>query len=153
MCFHSSHLLAACYLATEMHHIKLLDSSEAAVNITLFKPHITLDIMQGELSRILYPIFIHCYLELIKLRATSEAHQLLNKQAGRFTTSGNSSAKTRKQVHSRLAFSLFAVGYCCKPTTVSLQLCTCMLTAVGCCICLGTCQPMASVLILTCYLL
>lgn len=53
---------------------------------------------QGELSRILYPIFIHCYLELISLRAISEAHQLLNKQSPRFTSSGESSAKMRKQV-------------------------------------------------------
>ena len=58
----------------------------------------TMQHAQEELARVLYPLFIHCYLELISKRATSEAHQLLTKQKHRFTTSGAQTAKIREQV-------------------------------------------------------
>lgn len=54
--------------------------------------------MQDELARVLYPLFIHCYLELITKRATSEAHRLLTKQKQRFTSSGAQTAQIREQV-------------------------------------------------------
>lgn len=57
----------------------------------------SLDLYREELARVLYPLFIHCYLELISKRATSEAHQLLTKQKHRFTTSGAQTAKIREQ--------------------------------------------------------
>lgn len=55
-------------------------------------------VVQDELARVLYPMFIHCYLELISKRATSEAHRLLTKQKQRFTSSGAQTAKIREQV-------------------------------------------------------
>lgn len=55
-------------------------------------------ILQDELARVLYPMFIHCYLELISKRATSEAHQLLTKQKQRFISTGATTSKIRQQV-------------------------------------------------------
>ena len=43
-------------------------------------------------------MFIHCYLELISKRATSEAHQLLTKQKQRFISTGATTSKIRQQV-------------------------------------------------------
>ena len=54
--------------------------------------------LQDELARVLYPLFIHCYLELISKRATSEAHQLLTKQKQRFISTGATTSKIRQQV-------------------------------------------------------
>ncbi|KAA6423212.1 hypothetical protein WJX79_007050 [Trebouxia sp. C0005] len=57
----------------------------------------SLDLYKDELARVLYPLFIHCYLELITKRATSEAHRLLTKQKQRFTSSGAQTAQIREQ--------------------------------------------------------
>lgn len=54
--------------------------------------------VQDELARVLYPLFIHCYLELISKRATSEAHQLLTKQKQRFISTSATTSKIRQQV-------------------------------------------------------
>lgn len=54
--------------------------------------------VQDEFARVLYPLFVHCYLELITKRATSEAHRLLTKQKQRFTSSGAQNAQIRQQV-------------------------------------------------------
>ncbi|KAL3137829.1 hypothetical protein ABBQ38_005084 [Trebouxia sp. C0009 RCD-2024] len=57
----------------------------------------SLDQYRDELARVLYPMFIHCYLELISKRATSVAHQLLTKQKQRFISTGATTSKIRQQ--------------------------------------------------------
>ena len=69
--------------------------------------------LQDELARVLYPLFIHCYLELISKRATSEAHQLLTKQKQRFISTGATTSKIRQQVYLLTTLHIYPkqVGY------------------------------------------
>ena len=61
--------------------------------------------VQGELSKVLYPVFMHCYLGLVKRNATAEAHQLMSRHKARFTTAAGSANQQHMQVPWREAFS------------------------------------------------
>ena len=54
--------------------------------------------VQGELSKVLYPVFMHCYLGLVKRNATVEAHQLMTRHKARFTTAAGSANQQHMQV-------------------------------------------------------
>ena len=59
--------------------------------------------MQPELRRILYPIFIHTFLDLMQKTATAEAMQLMNRFKRRFREDAAFPSKIRKQVGSAYA--------------------------------------------------
>lgn len=54
-------------------------------------------ILQAELARLLYPVFIHCYLHLIEKEATEDAAQLMGKHKKRFSEVEGASSRTRLQ--------------------------------------------------------
>lgn len=54
--------------------------------------------MQPELRRILYPIFIHTFLDLMQKGSTAEAMQLMNRFKRRFREDAAFQSKIRKQV-------------------------------------------------------
>ena len=47
-----------------------------------------LAVAQGELSRVLWPVFLQCYLGLVRRNATAEAHALMTRHGGRFKAAG-----------------------------------------------------------------
>ncbi len=53
--------------------------------------------LQGELKRLLYPIFIHCYLELINLNASGDGLELMARHQKRFVDHGTPGAEGRHQ--------------------------------------------------------
>ena len=53
--------------------------------------------LQPELRRILYPIFIHTFLDLMQKGATAEAMQLMNRFKRRFREDAAFPSKIRKQ--------------------------------------------------------
>ncbi|KAK9828987.1 hypothetical protein WJX72_003246 [[Myrmecia] bisecta] len=57
----------------------------------------SLDLYRNELSRVLYPVFLHCYLELVNKGSTADAHQLLSKYRKRFVMAGGQPSKVRTQ--------------------------------------------------------
>ena len=58
----------------------------------------TFPVLQLELQQILYIVFIHSYLYLVKNDASSEATQLFSRHSHRFTSLGGQSFKIRMQV-------------------------------------------------------
>lgn len=54
--------------------------------------------MQPELRRILYPVFIHTFLDLMQKGSTAEAMQLMNRFKRRFREDAAFPSKIRKQV-------------------------------------------------------
>lgn len=54
--------------------------------------------VQYELSLVLYPVFIHCCLQLVKNEAAGEATQLIGRHSARFTNAGGQRSKVRLQV-------------------------------------------------------
>ena len=56
--------------------------------------------MQPELRRILYPVFIHTFLDLMQKGSTAEAMQLMNRFKRRFREDAAFPSKIRKQVRS-----------------------------------------------------
>jgi len=44
----------------------------------------SLDLYKSELSRVLWPVFVQCYLGLVRRNATAEAHALMTRHGGRF---------------------------------------------------------------------
>ncbi|KAK9792235.1 hypothetical protein WJX73_002210 [Symbiochloris irregularis] len=57
----------------------------------------SLDAYQAELVRLLYPVFIHCYLHLIEKEAVEDAAQLMSKHKKRFLEADGGSSRTRLQ--------------------------------------------------------
>lgn len=57
--------------------------------------------MQGEMSKVLWPVFLHCYLGLVKRNATAEAHQLMTKHKARFTAAAMTASQQHTQVTCR----------------------------------------------------
>eukprot|EP00884_Botryococcus_braunii_P012702 jgi/Botrbrau1/21432/Bobra.0216s0045.1 len=57
----------------------------------------SLDMYKGELNLLLYPIFIHCYLELINLNASGEGLELMARHQKRFVDHGTPGAEARHQ--------------------------------------------------------
>ncbi|GAB4823536.1 hypothetical protein N2152v2_010582 [Parachlorella kessleri] len=57
----------------------------------------SLDLYRYELSRLLYPVLVHCYLNLISLGATAEAQQLLAAHKQRFVDAAGGPSKRRMQ--------------------------------------------------------
>ena len=49
------------------------------------------------MTKVLWPVFLHCYLGLVKRNATAEAHQLMTKHKGRFTA-GTAASSQHTQV-------------------------------------------------------
>lgn len=56
--------------------------------------------MQPELQRILYPVFVHTFLDLMQKGSTAEALQLMNRFKRRFREDAAFPSKIRKQVGS-----------------------------------------------------
>lgn len=55
--------------------------------------------VQCELERVLYPVFIHCYLDLVGSRvAAGEAQKFMTENKHRFVEAGNQSSNRRQQV-------------------------------------------------------
>ena len=54
--------------------------------------------MQGDLQKLLYPVFTLCYLRLVKHSASAEAQQMLAKHRARFVGSAQRPAQARLQV-------------------------------------------------------
>jgi WD40 associated region in TFIID subunit, NTD2 domain len=54
-------------------------------------------VIQAEMTKVLWPVFLHCYLGLVKRNATAEAHQLMTKHKGRFTA-GTAASSQHTQV-------------------------------------------------------
>ena len=55
--------------------------------------------VQCELERVLYPVFIHCYLDLVGSRvAAGEAQKFMTENKHRFLEAGNQSSNRRQQV-------------------------------------------------------
>ena len=52
------------------------------------------------MSRVLWPVFLHCYLGLVKRNATAEAHQLMTRHKARFTAGAGAASQQHTQVHS-----------------------------------------------------
>ena len=60
---------------------------------------VPLPLVQCELERVLYPVFIHCYLGLVGSRvAAGEAQKFLTENKHRFLEAGNQSSNRRQQV-------------------------------------------------------
>eukprot|EP00891_Asterochloris_glomerata_P003035 jgi/Astpho2/3035/Aster-03343 len=58
----------------------------------------TLDLYKCELERVLYPVFIHCYLDLVGSRvAAGEAQKFMTENKHRFVEAGNQSSNRRQQ--------------------------------------------------------
>lgn len=55
-------------------------------------------VLQHELSRLLYPVLVHAYLNLVSLGATAEAQQLLAAHKQRFIDVAGGASKLRMQV-------------------------------------------------------
>lgn len=50
------------------------------------------------MTKVLWPVFLHCYLGLVKRNATAEAHQLMTKHKARFTAAAAASSQQHTQV-------------------------------------------------------
>ena len=65
-------------------------------------------VAQPELRRVLYPLFIHTFLQLVERGAAAEAAQLMGRHKRRFGEGAPHPSKTRKQAWRRSALQLFA---------------------------------------------
>lgn len=63
----------------------------------------SLDMYRGEMSKVLWPVFLHCYLGLVKRNATAEAHQLMTKHKTRFTAAAAAATQQHTQEVRELA--------------------------------------------------
>lgn len=63
----------------------------------LSHPHPDAHTPQPELSRLLYPLLIYCYLDLVGKGATAQAHKMMTKAQRRFAE-GQPQGKGRLQV-------------------------------------------------------
>ena len=82
--------------------------------------------LQPELRRILYPIFIHTFLDLMQKDSTAEAMQLMNRFKRRFREDAAFPSKIRKQVwprQCRLMASLGLDGIICSLPALLPLLC------------------------------
>jgi len=80
----------------------LLPASCRALDVLLglgLPPSLTLSgAPQAELARVLYPVFLHTYLDLVGQGAASEAAALMARHRTRFTEPGGRASKLRTQV-------------------------------------------------------
>lgn len=105
------------------------DTGEAPVSLSLlheWRPALCdcRPALQAELARLLYPIFIHCYLHLIEKEATAAAAQLMSKHKKRFSEAPGVNTRTRLQVAAQfgddLQVQLQDQVILCTPLNVSL---------------------------------
>ena len=76
----------------------LISKSRAATILALCNMLIRRSMVQLELEQILYIVFVHSYLYLVKNDATSDATQLFSRHSQRFTSPGGQLFKIRMQV-------------------------------------------------------
>jgi WD40 associated region in TFIID subunit, NTD2 domain len=50
-------------------------------------------VAQAEMTKVLWPVFLHCYLGLVKRNVTAEAHLLMTKHKARFTAGAIASSQ------------------------------------------------------------
>ena len=55
-------------------------------------------VLQEDLQKLLYPVFVHCYLRLVRQSTVAEAQQMLAKHHSRFLATTKHRAETRQLV-------------------------------------------------------
>ena len=74
--------------------------------------------MQAELGRVLYPVFLHTYLDLVDQGAAAAAAALMARHRRRFTEAGGRTSKLRMQVRDShlLVLTLFTEATAAYPS-------------------------------------